>query len=310
VNFGKELHDRKGLHSPVRLVAPNQPPLELQNWEIHPFKLDAPLLARLNFQPGRTTGPAFWRGSFEVAQPQDTFLDLRSWGKGVLWVNGHCLGRFWNIGPTQTMYLPGPWLKAGKNEVIVLDLLGPTSPTLAGMTVAILDQLRPERDFSPKTPFLSSVFTPNAPPVFKGSFPQGPEPQKVMLATPVKGRQFCLESLDAHNKSRDASIAELDILDANGQSLPHSAWSIIHADSQETAAEDGGVLNAIDGQTANHWISGHSGTKPSHPHRIVIDFGKSETVGGFLYTPRPGDDKTPGRIQNYQIFIGDTLAKP
>ncbi len=61
----------------------------------------------------------------KVKKPGDTFLDMRSWGKGVVWVNGHCLGRFWNIGPTQTMYVPGPWLKRGKNEVIILDLIGP-----------------------------------------------------------------------------------------------------------------------------------------------------------------------------------------
>ncbi len=61
-------------------------------------------------------GPAFWRATFTVEKPGDTFLDLRSWGKGVVWVNGHCLGRFWNIGPTQTAYVPGRWLKTGANE--------------------------------------------------------------------------------------------------------------------------------------------------------------------------------------------------
>ena len=80
-----------------------------------------------NGRSGKAGGPAFWRGEFEVAKPADTFLDVSTWGKGVLWVNGRCLGRFWNIGPTQTMYVPGPWLKPGRNEVIVLDLLGPQS---------------------------------------------------------------------------------------------------------------------------------------------------------------------------------------
>ena len=47
---------------------------------------------------------------------------MRPWGKGVVWVNGHCLGRFWDIGPTQTAYLPGCWLHAGKNEIVILDL--------------------------------------------------------------------------------------------------------------------------------------------------------------------------------------------
>jgi beta-galactosidase len=73
---------------------------------------------------------------------------MRGWGKGVVWVNGHCLGRFWNIGPAQTLYLPGPWLKAGANEVIIYDVLGPQSaPSVAGLVEPILNQLRPELDF-------------------------------------------------------------------------------------------------------------------------------------------------------------------
>jgi beta-galactosidase len=99
--------------------------------------------------PDISPAAAFWRGAFELARPADTFLDVRTWGKGVVWVNGHCLGRFWSIGPTQTMYCPGPWLRPGRNEVIVLDLVGPSSPRLAGLETPILDELHPEMDFSP-----------------------------------------------------------------------------------------------------------------------------------------------------------------
>ncbi|HXR03349.1 MAG TPA: hypothetical protein VN836_01410, partial [Verrucomicrobiae bacterium] len=100
--------------------------------------------------------PAFWRATLNIEKPGDTFLDLRSWGKGVVWVNGHCLGRFWNIGPTQTAYTPGCWLHAGKNEVVILDLLGPPSlrfgpagpekPVIAGLTQPVLDELHPEKE--------------------------------------------------------------------------------------------------------------------------------------------------------------------
>ena len=65
-----------------------------------------------------------------LEKPGDTFLDLRCWGKGVVWVNGHCLCRFWDIGPTQTAYLPGCWLHAGKNEIIILDYTGPEHPII------------------------------------------------------------------------------------------------------------------------------------------------------------------------------------
>jgi beta-galactosidase len=153
VNFGKEILDHKGLFAPVELVAAGagEIPVELRHWTVSALPLDSAELAGLRYEapgPGRPAGPAFWRGTFAVARTGDTYLDLRTWGKGVVWVNGHCLGRFWNIGPTQTMYCPGPWLRAGRNEVVVLDLLGPAQPTLAGLAEPILGELHPEKDFS------------------------------------------------------------------------------------------------------------------------------------------------------------------
>ena len=147
VNFGREINDRKGLRGPVQVVAESGA-TTLRGWRIYRLDLQAPLLDRLAWRPGAPSGPAFWRGSFSLDRPADTFLDLRSWGKGVVWVNGHCLARFWSIGPTQTAYLPGAWLHAGRNEVVILDLTGPSRPMLAGLDRPILDELHPERDFS------------------------------------------------------------------------------------------------------------------------------------------------------------------
>jgi beta-galactosidase len=52
----------------------------------------------------------------------DTYFDLKAFGKGYLWVNGHLLGRYWDIGPQERLFCPGVWLKEGKNEVKVLEL--------------------------------------------------------------------------------------------------------------------------------------------------------------------------------------------
>jgi len=170
VNFGIEVHDQKGLHAPVKLGG-----AELKGWRIYRLPLDAKMLVKLEYraagapstasassEDGRPRAeavlgaPAFWRATLNIEKPGDTFLDLRSWGKGVVWVNGHCLGRFWNIGPTQTAYTPGCWLHAGKNEVVILDLLGPPSlrfgpagpekPVIAGLTQPVLDELHPEKE--------------------------------------------------------------------------------------------------------------------------------------------------------------------
>ena len=153
VNFGTEVHDRKGIHAPVKLGD-----TELKGWEIYRLPLDAKMLVHLKYRRSRGNEtqnsetphvvsynqPAFWRTTVNIKEPGDTFLDLRNWGKGVVWVNGHCLGRFWNIGPTQTAYTPGCWLRAGKNEIVVLDLLGPAKPVIAGLEEPILDEPHPE----------------------------------------------------------------------------------------------------------------------------------------------------------------------
>jgi len=144
VNFGTEVYDPKGLIGPVTLEG--EP---LRDWQVFPLPLTDRDLSALSFQPATgEPGPAFWKGTFSLAFAADTYLNLMYWGKGVVWVNGQCLGRFWNIGPTQTMYLPGPWLQAGENQVMVLDLLGPDKPELCGQTSPILDLLRPELDFA------------------------------------------------------------------------------------------------------------------------------------------------------------------
>ncbi|MGZ7066258.1 MAG: glycoside hydrolase family 35 protein, partial [Candidatus Aminicenantales bacterium] len=64
----------------------------------------------------------FFRGTFELPAAGDTYLDMAGWKKGVVWVNGHNLGRYWEVGPQKRLYCPAPFLKAGKNEIIIFDL--------------------------------------------------------------------------------------------------------------------------------------------------------------------------------------------
>ena len=84
--------------------------------------------------------PTFYRGHFTLTTTGDTFLDVRSLGKGALWINGHTIGRFWNIGPQDTLYVPGPWLREGTNEIVVFDLSPSTAtPTVSSLATPILD---------------------------------------------------------------------------------------------------------------------------------------------------------------------------
>jgi beta-galactosidase len=199
VNFGAEVHDRKGLHGPVKLHPSGSDVTELRGWKVFRLPLDEAMRKGLRFRAASTGGPAFWRGTLKVDQPEDTFLDLRSWGKGFAWVNGHNLGRFWNIGPQQTMYLPGPWLRKGDNEILILDLLGPQSARIAGLEQPILNQLRPDQDFGRDKRPPANLQLASVAPVFKGAFPPGEASQEIQFAHPSSGRFFCLESLSAQD---------------------------------------------------------------------------------------------------------------
>ena len=127
VNFGPELvRDRKGILSKVTLAGE-----ELRGWEIYSLPLASPGTPK--FGGEHAGAPALHRGTFEISTAGDTFLDLRGWGKGIVWVNGQCLGRYWGIGPQQTLFLPAPWMKPGANEIVVLDLEDGTERSVAGV---------------------------------------------------------------------------------------------------------------------------------------------------------------------------------
>lgn len=121
-NYGARIGDPKGITGPVTL---DGEPLE--NWTCHRLPLD-----RLPELPFRTTdtpvaGPGFHRGTFTVETPADAYLDLPGWTKGLAWVNGFNLGRYWSRGPQRRLYVPRPVLKAGENELTLLELQSATT---------------------------------------------------------------------------------------------------------------------------------------------------------------------------------------
>jgi beta-galactosidase len=296
VNFGPEVADHKGLWGPVTLMAAGRDAVELRHWSI--FK-------RYGSSP--TKQPAFWRGTFKLDRIGDTFLDLRPWGKGVVWVNGHCLARFWNLGPTQTAYLPDPWLKPGENKIIILDYLGPSRPEVAGLTEPILDQLRPELDFAPASKQPAVMEVDAAQPAHSGSFAPGTALQEVKFSQPAQGRYFEIESLNAQDGKPYAAIAELALLGPEGNPLSAAGWTIACVDSEEKEKEDGSAGNAIDGQTTSFWHTQWGSASPDHPHLLVIDLGTTQTITGFRYTPRQGPPDAGGRIKDYRVFVGNAL---
>jgi beta-galactosidase len=117
----------------------------ITGWENYTLPFTNPGSAPFRTTPPKA-GPTLYRGTFSIGKPTDTFLDLRAYGKGQVWVNGHALGRYWRIGPQGGLYLPGAWLHPGRNEVVLLDLDGGPVPPLSGIDHALIDEpIRAER---------------------------------------------------------------------------------------------------------------------------------------------------------------------
>jgi len=128
INYGERLWDeRKGLLGPVRFGG--NPVLD---WEMHRLPLDD--VSRLRFVDGDRDSPAFHRGQFRLSSSGDSYIDMRGWGRGHVWINGHHLGRFWQIGPQQTLLVPAGWLRRGSNDIVVLELESSRKRSVQGLT--------------------------------------------------------------------------------------------------------------------------------------------------------------------------------
>jgi len=134
INYGSRMRDFKGITEGVK-AGTRQYNQFLFNWTIRCLPLDdlsdicyEPIMATDGAESSRSeqaeqgAGPAFYRGTFEVTELADTFLKLDGWVKGVAYVNGFNLGRYWEKGPQRTLYVPGPVLREGSNEIVIFEL--------------------------------------------------------------------------------------------------------------------------------------------------------------------------------------------
>ncbi|MEQ1821525.1 MAG: beta-galactosidase [Fimbriimonadaceae bacterium] len=300
VNFGGLIPtERKGIDGKVSLGGK-----ELKAWDHILLPLDNPRSFAFGRQP--TIGPALYRGHFEVSEPADTFLDLRGWNKGFVWVNGVNLGRFWKIGPQQTLYLPGVWMKKGRNEVIIYDEGGiPPRWSIAGLAKPILDQA--EIDRSRLLRKAGQVVTLPAQPTAQGSLDQGTKTQLIALPADSKGRYFAFESLSEHKGEPFAAIAELNAQAPDGKDWPRTGWKVLYADSEEVDSENGSALNVLDNQPTTFWHTEWGNSQPKHPHVVIIDFGQELTVSSIRYLPR--QEGVNGRIKDFRVYLSTTPFK-
>ena len=141
INYSRQIHDHKGITEKVELIKSAEEVILLKNWEIS--LMDARTYpVEWNNIVGKK--PGYYKAEFKLKKRGDSFLDVSTWGKGFVWVNGHCLGRFWKVGPQQTLYCPAVWMKKGKNEIVVMDIIGPEEIKMQGLASPMIDMLRKE----------------------------------------------------------------------------------------------------------------------------------------------------------------------
>ena len=294
INFGRAIKDFKGIVGDVTISAEvdnNEVTWKPREWwqcatddsyetAVNTLRLTA------NSNINKATEKSkrgYYRGYFNLKKVGDTFLNFETWGKGQVWVNGHALGRIWSIGPQQTLYVPGCWLKKGKNEIIVLDIVGPKEAVVWGQAEPELNKLQLEKSNKHNNigdkPDLNS-----ATPVAAGAFKAGNGWQTIQFGKTVKGRYLAIECLSTQKDNDRVAIAELYLQGLDGKRISREPWKTKYANSEDEAGNHLGD-KVFDLQESTYWQTEKGA---SAPHLLVIDLGSEQTVRGLEYLPRAG----------------------
>ncbi len=315
INFGRAIKDFKGITNEVLLQADidgHETTWNLKNWNITTMSDDYNAIVKEMDQVHNDMKSAetiysdggYFRSYFNLKKVGDTFLNFETWGKGQVWVNGHALGRFWNIGPQQTLYVPGCWLKKGKNEIIVLDIIGPKEPFVWGQATPELNKLQLEKTNKHNNigdkPDLNSMSPVTIAGSVNGCIAATNDNgwQTFRFDTPQKGRYLAIEILSTQKDGDQAAIAELYLQGQDGQRISREPWTTKYANSEEENGNHTGD-KVFDLQESTYWQTEKGGDLP---HLLVINLGTEQTVTALEYLPR-AEQGAPGSIKNFRIFI-------
>lgn len=309
INFGRAIKDYKGITKNVTLAAEvdgNDVTWGLKNWAISTIPDDyATALKAFKRMADGTKMPAatvskagYYRGTFTLKKVGDTFINMERWGKGQVYVNGHAVGRFWRIGPQQTLFVPSCWLQKGKNEIVVLDVVGPKENVVWAQAKPELNKLQTEKTNKHNNPGDRPDLN-SATPVLSGSFTSGNGWQTVKFGQKAEGRYVAIEIKSTHDGTDVAQIAELYMIDAAGKRLSREPWTVKYADSED--ADNGNKTGdkVYDLQESTYWSTVKGA---GFPHLLVIDLGSKQTVTGLEYLPR-AEKGAPGSVKDYRIFV-------
>ena len=308
INFGRAIKDFKGITNEVLLQVEQEGheiTYNLKNWDIITMSDDYAAITRemglghedLKRPETIISDGGYFRGYFNLKKVGDTFLNFETWGKGQVWVNGHALGRIWSIGPQQTLYVPGCWLKKGKNEIVVLDVTGPKETVVWGQDKPELNKLQLEKSNKHNNigdkPDLNSAV-----PAATGAFCAGNGWQTVRFDAPAKGRYLAIECVSTQKDKDRVAIAELYLQGTDGKRISREPWTTKYANSEDENGNHTGD-KVFDLQESTYWQTEKSA---SAPHLLVIDLGSEKTITALEYLPR-AEQGAPGCVKDYKIYV-------
>lgn len=301
INYGPDLLDNhKGITESVSFCGK-----ELKGWTTTPLPLYT--LKRMpKYKAAKETattmeGVSFHRGEFTLDKQGDVFLDMSQWGKGAVWVNGHSIGKFWQIGPQQTLYVPGPWVKKGKNEVIVFDMEPTGHYSVAGIAEPILNQLGKDHN----APTEGGRVQPAGQPIIEqgdcvlsATMKKAAGMQHFDFTAPTTMRHICIE-VESSYDDKNACLAEINLIGEDGKPLAKDAWNVSYVNTEQ--ADEGPAEYLFDENVRHYW---HSQWKKEpttpFPHRIIIDLGEIQTVKAIELQQR--NPNMPGCVKDFRIY--------
>ena len=315
INFGRAIKDYKGITESVVITTEQEGhelSWNLKRWSILTIPDDyqtavrALSTAAANGGGSPFHGRGYYRGYFNLKKKHlgDTFLNMELFGKGQVYVNGHAIGRFWNIGPQQTLFVPGCWLKPGRNEVVVLDVVGPKKAVLFAQNQPELDKLNMEKSRTHNNPGNKPDLN-SATPVAEGDLAPGNGWQSIDFRSLSlskglpKGRFIAIQALSTHDGKDEVAIAELYARDADGNRLSRESWTVKYADSEDIHRGNFTGEKVYDLQESTYW---RTARKSPLPHLFVIDLGQVQTISALDYLPR-AEQGAPGSIKGYKVFV-------
>lgn len=304
INFGRAIKDYKGITESVKILQKTEgKEFELKNWKIYllPDELDFyKSMEFVSIDSIKTVSPTYpigvYRGKFNVDQVSDTYLNFETWGKGLVLVNGYPLGRIWQIGPQQTLYTPGPWLKQGENEIMVFDIIGPEIPQSEGLESPIINKLNLKSEQSDS--IITSEEEELGELVYADELSGGNGWKKMVLQNHDSISKLYILIESTIDETEKPSIAELYLLDEKGKKVERELWKI-RASSEEKETGNHGSDKIIDNQESTYWLPGNNSV--GGPWIIEISLPEPTVITGMEYLPRM-ESGAPGAIKGISIF--------